>query len=215
MRPLADLIDLADPALPRIAQCLRTSAHACELLAPSAAREQVLVSLQVTTRSHLGAVAYHSGGILIDDGWLRVLGSGHDRFTRNLRDWNRDKSPGMLLVADDAVGGFFALNRGDFGADLGNLYYWAPDSLAWEALGVGYGNFLEWALSDQLARFYDGLRWPGWQGDIAAISADHCMSFYPFLWTAEGSVQDSTRGVLGMAERFSFNADLARQLRGQ
>src|SRR5688572_8947530 len=32
--------------------------------------------LQVTTASWLGAVAYRSGGIVVDGGWLRVLGSG-------------------------------------------------------------------------------------------------------------------------------------------
>ncbi|MFF2624916.1 DUF2625 family protein [Kitasatospora griseola] len=35
----------------------------------------------------------------------------------------------------------------------------APDSLAWEALGVGHSAWTSWLLSGQWASFYDGLRW--------------------------------------------------------
>jgi hypothetical protein len=214
MRALDQLIDRADPALPLIQACVAGAAHRAEILPPSGASADVLCWLQVTTRSHLGSVAYHTGGILVDHGWLRVLGSGHARLTRNLREWNTGRSSGYLLVADDVIGGFFALNSGALGEHIGGIYYWAPDTLAWEALGVGYGDFLEWCFSERLAQFYEGLRWPGWQADIAPLSADQCLSFYPLLWTRDGSVQDSTRGVLGMAERFVFNLDLAEQLRG-
>lgn len=41
-----------------------------------AAAEAELVKTQVTTRSVMGAVVYETGGILIDRGWLRILGSG-------------------------------------------------------------------------------------------------------------------------------------------
>jgi hypothetical protein len=48
----------------------------------------VLFNLQVTTNSPLGAIAYYSGGILVDDGWIRVLGSGHENIFGNLLTWN-------------------------------------------------------------------------------------------------------------------------------
>lgn len=214
MRALSALIDHHDPALPLIIQCAGAAAHPSEILDPSADRETILHWLQVTTRSHIGSIAYATGGLLIDHGWLRVLGSGHLRFPRNIRDWNTGRSVGFMLVADDVVGGFFALNGGALGGDAGALYYWAPDTLAWEPLGMGYGAFIEWAFGERLEQFYRHLRWPGWQADIAGLSADQCMSFYPFLWTEEGSVQDSTRGVTSMAERYKFNRDLVEQLNG-
>ncbi|MEU3482005.1 DUF2625 family protein [Streptomyces sp. NPDC033753] len=34
-----------------------------------------LLRTQVTLRSHLGAFVFHTGGLLVDDGWLRVYGS--------------------------------------------------------------------------------------------------------------------------------------------
>ena len=215
MRPLAALIDQQDPALPLIVERVSAAAHGAEILAPSPARGEVLQWLQVSTRSHLGAVAYETGGILVDHGWLHILGSGNDKLSRNLRDWNTGRSSGYTLVADDAVGGFFALNGGSLGEQAGAMYYWAPDTLAWEALGLGYGNFLEWTLSPALAQFYHGLRWPGWEADIACLNADQCLSFYPFLWSEHGSVQDRTRGIAGMGERLQFNHDLAQQLRGE
>ena len=99
-----------------------------------AERESVLLEVQVTTHSTMGTVAYETGGILIDFGWLRFLGSGHPRLTRTLSSWNRDRSNGFYLIADDAAGGFFAVNGGAFGDDRGNVYYWSPDSLEWEGL---------------------------------------------------------------------------------
>ena len=37
----------------------------------------------------MGAVIFETGGILIDEGWLRILGSGHPRLPRSLPDWNK------------------------------------------------------------------------------------------------------------------------------
>src|SRR4029079_17681014 len=96
----------------------------CEILAPSADRESVLLGVQVTTHSTLGALAYETGGLLIDDGWLRCLGSGHPRLTRTLPAWNAGRSQGFYLVGDDAAGGFFALDGGAFGSGNHSVHYW-------------------------------------------------------------------------------------------
>jgi hypothetical protein len=38
----------------------------------------------------MGAIVYHTGGLLIDHGWLRILGGGgHPRTQRSLMSWNR------------------------------------------------------------------------------------------------------------------------------
>ena len=36
--------------------------------------------------------------------------------------------PSYLLVADDVLGGFFAINGGAFDGKAGNIFYYAPDS---------------------------------------------------------------------------------------
>ena len=89
----------------------------------------------------MGAIAYETGGILIDHGWLRVLGSGHQKLPRSIVEWNLNRSSGYLLVADDAVGGFFSINGGALGSDQGLMYYWAPDTLEWESLALDTQTF--------------------------------------------------------------------------
>src|SRR4051794_1850209 len=115
MRQLHELIKLEEPAMPRVLHWLASAVRSVELLPPSDARGDVLLQTQVTTRSPMGAIAYETGGILIDHGWLRVLGSGSPRVTRTLPAWNQGRGDGFYLVADDVVGGFFAINGGALG----------------------------------------------------------------------------------------------------
>lgn len=212
MKSLEDLIDSRDPALPLIEKMLGAATLSYQLLPPSTESGRVLSSLQITTRSTLGAIAYETGGLLIDHGWLRVLGSGHPQLPRNLVDWNSGRSDAYLLVADDAAGGFFSINGGGLGDDVGAMYYWAPDTLRWEQLDIGYTDFLGWALSDRLATFYDGLRWDAWRSDLQELRADQCFSFFPFLWTREGSINESSRTLIDVGEQFEINVELARKL---
>lgn len=214
MRTLDELIDTEDAALPLIQEWAQGAAHAFELLAPSPDRERVLLGLQVTTRSTMGAVAYDTGGLLIDHGWLRVLGSGNAKLGRNIVDWNQGRSDGFLLVADDVVGGFFAVNGGGLGEDAGAMYYWAPDTLTWESLEIGYSDFLEWASTDRLQVFYADSRWSGWEADMKHIGADQCFNFFPFLWTKEGSVQQSARKAVAVKEQYAFNLEMAGKTGG-
>jgi hypothetical protein len=138
MRALEDLINVDEPALPLIHEWIAKAVRPVELLPPSPARDDALLQTQVTTRSPLGTIVYETGGILIDLGWLRVLGSGHDRLTRTLPGWNEGRCDGFYLVAGDAVGGFFAINGGALGPAFKDIYYFAPD--LWS------GNHSGWAL---------------------------------------------------------------------
>ena len=73
------------------------------------AGERCPSALGVTTRSWLGAVVAHSGGLLVDHGWLRVLGSGSGRLSDIVAE--ADPDTGMLIVAHDVLGGQFAWRR--------------------------------------------------------------------------------------------------------
>lgn len=212
MRTLEELIDREDPALPLVQEWLEQSRQTFELLKPSGIRSDILVGLQVTTRSPLGAIAYETGGILIDHGWLRILGSGDPKLPRNILDWNAGRSSGHLLVADDVLGGFFTINGGSLGEDRGSMYYWAPDTLKWESMGFGYSDFVCWALSDRLDVFYKDQRWSGWETEVRKISGDQCFNFYPFLWTREGSIGASARKAISVTEQYAFNKDAVNQM---
>lgn len=77
MRPVDDLVDTTDPAWPELRAALAAAAVPVEVLPIEAeAGRRCLYHLQVTARSRLGALALHTGGLLVENGWLRVLGGG-------------------------------------------------------------------------------------------------------------------------------------------
>ena len=172
-----------------------------------------LLKTQVTTHSTMGAVIYFTGGILVDNGWIRILGSGSDKLTRSLPAWNKGKTfkdygdtPGFLLIADDAIGGFFAINGGQLGKDAGNVYYLAPETLKWESLNRAYSDFLEFCFNGNLDEFYKPFRWKGWHKDIGVLNGDQVFSFYPFLWSKEGkNIAKLSRKIVPIQEQYNFN----------
>ncbi|MDD6911540.1 DUF2625 family protein [Actinobacillus minor] len=142
-----------------------------------------LVGMQLSTRSPLGAMVYETGGVLIDHGWLRILGSGNEKLPRGLFDWNFGKTfkqsgeqPSHLLVADDAVGGYFAINAGGLGTEVGKVFYYHPLKKAWQNTNLGYSEFLGWALAGDLNAFYQELRWDNWQSDVEKLQGHQILS---------------------------------------
>jgi hypothetical protein len=210
-RKLDELIDNQEPAIKLLQQLVNDAKVPCELLPPGPEREKALLYLQVTTRSTLGALAYDTGGLLIDDGWLRLLGSGHAKLSRSLHEWNSPRTDGAFyLVGDDLAGGFFAINGGAFGDDLGSVYYWPPDSLEWESLERGFTDFVAMFLTHTIENYYTDLRWSTWREDARSASSDQCFAFFPFLWTKEGSVERSHRSVVPMSLMWDAKVDIVR-----
>ena len=212
MRSVEDLVDVEAPAIELLRQWAREAAVHCEILPPGDSRDEVLLDLQVTTHSTLGALAYDTGGVLIDDAWLRLLGSGHPRLERNLSTWNAQRADDYCLIGDDVVGGFFAINGGALGSEIGSVYYWAPDDLDWECLDLGFTDLVHAFMSGLTAAFYESLRWPNWQADMMNVSGDRCFSYYPFLWTKEGSLETSHRSIVPVSEAFDLKMDILKQL---
>jgi hypothetical protein len=222
MRPLADLLS-TDPAWPLVQSWIAEATHAVDALPADRARaEPVLLALQVTTRSPMGALALETGGLVIDGGWLRVLGGGCARMDGDLARWNglgeRPLVPpheGLLVVAHDAVGGFFALDGGALGDGKGGVFYFAPDSLEWEDLDLGYSDWLGAMLGDAIDEFYEDTRWEGWQTEVAAAGPDRGISIAPPLWTAESRpIEKASRRAVPMAELWRFHHEIAAQLGG-
>nr|WP_208602394.1 DUF2625 family protein [Xanthomonas sacchari] len=146
---------------------------------------------------------------MIDHGLLRILGSGHPRLPRDIVGWNAGRSSGHLLVADDLLGRFFAIDTGALGQDPGAMHHFAPDALQWEAMEIGYSDFLHGATSDRPGIFYGGMRWADWETDAQQAGGNHCFSFFPFLSTAEGSVERSSRTLVDIAEHYTLGAQLS------
>lgn len=221
MRSLEELINTKEPAWPIVKEWIGLAANKVEILPCDKLRaEAALVNAQVTTRSLMGAIIYETGGLLIEGGWIRILGSGCERMKRSLPEWNRGKTfaeygepAPYLLVADDAAGGLFAINGGYLGSDAGNMYYFSPDSLEWEPMEISYTQFLLFCFESDLNDFYDNLRWDSWEEDIENLSPDHAYQFYPFMWTDKGKdINDISRKPLPIEEVYNFNMEMKSTL---
>ncbi len=216
-RGLTALIDSKDSAWPLVQDWLAAARNPVDVLPAVRKRgEQTLVHLQVTTRSPLGAVALEIGGILVDRGWLRLLGSGSERLTGSLLTWNDGTAiaapQGALIVAHDAVGGFFALNGDAFVGGRGSCFYWAPDALEWEDLKLSYSQLIGWAAAGEVGKFYETMRWPGWEREAAGISGDWGIGLYPPLWASGEPVAGRSRRRVPMTELWMLGQETARQL---
>ena len=217
-RGLEELINLEEPGIALLRQWAARAPHSVVFLPGNlAAGERNLLTLQVTTRSPVGAIAYGTGGILVDDGWLRILGSGSERLPRAIADWNRlegpreeQRLPGALLVADDALGGFFALNGGRFPGPIGGVHYLAPDTGQWTDLGLSFSDWLQAVFSERLESFYTDLRWPGWRDEVRALRGDQGISVYPLLEAAGPPIQDRSRSAVPIEELWTAHASERR-----
>lgn len=200
----------------------KNSKNKAEFLAADKVKaRETLYNLQVTTRSPMGAITFFTGGILIDSGWIRILGSGNDKLNRSIASWNKGKTiskfgeqPKYLLVADDVVGGMYAINAGGLGTDMGKMYYFAPESLAWEALDLTYSDFLNFCFNGDVKGFYKDFHWEGWEKDIIKVTGDQAFSFMPFLWTKEGAdLNKVSKKPVPIEEVYSLNTKFQMALK--
>lgn len=174
-----------------------------------------LLKLQIITKSVLGSVAYYTGGITLQNGWLRILGSGHPSLSRTINSWNNIANiKELLLVADDIIGGFFAINGGYLPYDLGRIFYLPHDTLEWESLEMTYSEFLHWAITGDLNLFYEPFRWNDWKSEILSLNGCEGLSFYPFLWTEEFRIIDNcSRMIISIEEIWKMKQDLQMKIK--
>lgn len=219
-RGLHELLDTVDPMWPIIQQWLASATHPVTVVpVDRQAAEATLIALNVTTRSPLGAMAYETGGILVDHGWLRLLGTSSDGMRDSLLTWNNVREQSIdsplanaMIIAHDAVGGFFAANLGAFGNGPRSIFYFAPDTLRWMDLELSYSDFLRWAISEDLNSFYADLRWTGWEQEVSALDGDHGLTFWPMLWATGPRLEERSRRSVPQRELWSLHRELARQI---
>lgn len=223
MRTLNELINTKEPGWDLVQEWISAGSNPIDILPKEQARaEQALYQTQVTTRSPMGAIIYETGGLLVDHGWIRVLGSGHAKLDRTLPGWNEGKSftrsggqPGFLLIADDVIGGFFAINNGTLALQegIGSVFYFAPDTLEWENMEISYSDFISFCCTGDIAGFYEAFRWQGWENDVAKINGAQAFSSYPFLFSKEGKdINAVSRKAVPVEELWHLQMDLKQQM---
>jgi hypothetical protein len=119
----------------------------------------------------------------------------------------------FFLVADDVVGGAFAINGRALGPTPGNVFYFAPDRLTWEDMVLGYSAFVQWVFEGDLQSFYENMRWPGWEKEVEHVPGDHTLSLAPPPWTSEGrDLSKVSRRAVPAREAWVLQQEFARQL---
>ena len=123
---------------------------------------KVISRLHLNSSSTLGMIALNTGGLVIDNGWIKLLGSGCSSIQGDLLTWNilddgkeTFRLEEALLMGYDVLGGFFAVNgRGISSSGLYNVFYRAPDTLRWEDCEKDYLSFIYWLI--YFMRAFDG-----------------------------------------------------------
>ena len=204
MRTLSELVETDDPAWPEIEAAVAAAPYSVSVLeADPRQADDELVKLQVTTRSWLGAVVHRTGGLVLDGGWLRVMGSGNaERHLASLSAINQSVAGG-IIVAQDIVGGQFAWVPVAGGEPT--ISYFSPDTLRWEDCEMGYGHWLAAMIGGGATGFYETLRWRGWADEIVDCRLDQAISLWPPPWTKEGKDLNAvSRRPVPMAEVMSM-----------
>lgn len=209
----ARLYGVTTSAWDEVSTAVAAAPYPVAVLAPDGERAaHCLRELGITTTSWLGAVVGHTGGLLVDHGWLRILGSGAKALPDILD--RAEPASGALPVAYDVLGGMYVWATNPAGRPT--IRYFGPDVLDWEDLELGYAEWLHAVLVGSLDRFYGTLRWPGWQNDVSAVAADQGIHTFPPPWSKEGKdLSTVSRAVVALSELVSLHQDAARQLSGQ
>jgi len=215
--PMKTIQELNAPGKDSWLRIQRMAEHAknkVEILAPDSVKASVaLLQSQFSTNTNLGSIIYNSGGILVDGGWIRILGSGSKRLARSVPEWNAGKISAMrndemfyLLVADDVLGGLFAIKASSVEEleSIGQVFYYGPNSLSWQTTGLSYGGFISFCFNGNLKEFYEDFRWKGWQEEVPSIDCNSVISCYPLLWTREGLQMKVNRKQLAIQSQWNM-----------
>lgn len=221
MRTIESLVDRQQPGWPLVRSWIDGATNGIELLpVERESATETMLALQITTRSTMGALTWETGGLLVDDGWIRVLGGGGPRMNGSLGSWNGHGRapvvravPGLCVIGHDAAGGVFALDGGALGVGRQAVFYLAPDTLRWMEVHRGYSYFLEWLCTGDVAGFSARVRWPGWTDDVDAAGPDRAFAASPPRWTVEGKYpgRDDLRSV-PMPGLFQLHLEVGRQM---
>lgn len=170
--------------------------------------EKCICDLNMSSNSVSYSIIKNSAMIVVDN-WIRIYGQGND-CCESVIEINRKLGiniSGMFIIANDVVGGIYAINQGRFEEDLGLVWYFAPDTLEWESLSFSYSEFIIWVIEEDLDEFYLSMRWNNWRRDVVDVGLKSGIMVYPFLWSEEVNIDTASKKIVPWEELFYINMD--------
>lgn len=171
----------------------------------------------ININSVLGVIVRYTAGICVDN-WIRVIGQRCNTH-KGISQYNSEQisdvcilKMGMLMVAQDVVGGIFAINISRFVEGKKQVWYFAPDTLEWECLEMNYAEFIAWTAQGNTDEFYDSMRWETWKEDCKHADFDEACLIYPFLWSKECDLSTATKRIVPFKELEGINFEHAKKI---
>lgn len=155
-----------DKASPTLEECLANAKVSIQEFAPAPqwVYEACLDKARLPRGSLLSTLLRRSDGMLLDDGWFRVLGTSPKACGRSLDEWNKADgwrrawgpgAAGMLCFADDPVGNQFAINLGEERRGNWQVHLGWIDTMKWTNLDLTFGQWLEAVIQGHGNKWYD------------------------------------------------------------
>jgi len=170
--------------------------------------------LNIPCNSVLASVVINCNGIYIDN-WIRILGQGNEK-QNGIMYYNTiiDDSclDGMFIVANDVLGGIYAINLSRYVIEKNMIWYFAPDTLEWESIGMKYFDFIAWTAQNNVNEFYESMRWNNWRKDCKDVEFNKGYLIYPFLWAKECDINNASKKIVLFDELMNLNFDFSKKL---
>jgi len=175
-----------------------------------------LEKMGINEISTLGQVIINTSGIIVDN-IVRVFANGDEIESKNIYNYNLELQNSFgnmkIIIADDIFGGLFAINNGAFQSKIGDIWYFAPDSLDWESLDINYSEFIAWVSSKNFNEFYSLFKWSNFYHDIKGIKYNQGILIYPFLWSKECNIETADKKIVPINELTSLNLEYINKLK--
>ena len=148
----------------------------------------------------LETIANNVSLILVNK-YLRILGTGDSPYESVhgfIEEFQKVFHEQRYIVAHDAFGGLFASEY--------TVFYFSPDNLHWEDLGINYEGFINWIVDKDIGDFYESFLWPESDDLLSQVASDQGVFVYPFFWTKEYNANMASRKIVPYRELLEINS---------
>lgn len=179
-------IDRSSPTLEENLARSRVEVHMFPALHNHQDTEDALEAAGLAAGSLLATLLKLSNGMILDGGWIRILGLTDRACGRSLASWNRGAGwqeawgegvRGKLCFADDPLGNQYAINIGEDGRGNWQVFLGSVEDRSWRSLDCTFGQWLEQVFAGKHPEWYDPDHYPAWRrgAEELGVEASQCM----------------------------------------